>query len=302
MPQGSLRVIGVPYNSAGRSDGVAEAPAALRAAGLVEGLVDAGAAVVDRGDLRIGPTSPGRDPVSGLIDPDGLLRMLRVVREEVRAALREEAFPLVIGGDCPVLLGCLAAWPDETEVGLLFVDGHEDAWPPHASTTGEAADMELGLALGRGLEDLPTALREEIPRLDPDVVVVVGPRDADELAAAGVESIGDVVEIIGPEELGRRGGAIVSGALTRLHRAAAWWLHVDLDVLSSQSLAAVDYPQPGGVGWRALQELTTAALADPRIAGWDVTIYNPELDPSGDDARRIVGYIGASLTASSAGR
>ena len=47
---GVRSVIGVPYNSAGRSDGVAEAPAALRAAGLVEGLVDAGAAVVDRGD------------------------------------------------------------------------------------------------------------------------------------------------------------------------------------------------------------------------------------------------------------
>ena len=44
------------------------------------------------GTLRIVPTSPRRDPVSGLIDPDGLPRMLRVVREEVRAALHERAF------------------------------------------------------------------------------------------------------------------------------------------------------------------------------------------------------------------
>ena len=302
MAQCSLRVIGVPYNSSGRSDGVAEAPAALRAAGLVEGLADAGAAVVDRGDLRTVPTSPRRDPVSGLIDPDGLLRMIRLVREEVRAALYEGTFPLVIGGDCPVLLGCLAAWPDETGAGLLFVDGHEDAWPPHASTTGEAADMELGLALGRAREDLPAALREEIPRLDPESVLVVGPRDAGELADADVESIGGVVEIIGPEELERRGAAIVSRGLTRLQHAGAWWLHVDLDVPSSQSLAAVDYPQPGGIGWRTLQELTTAALAGPGIAGWDVTIYNPGLDPRGDGGRRIVEYIGASLSASMVGR
>ncbi len=33
-------------------------------------------------------------------------------------------------------------------MGVLFIDGHEDAWPPELSTTGEAADMELGFALG----------------------------------------------------------------------------------------------------------------------------------------------------------
>ena len=36
---------------------------------------------------------------------------------------------------------------DGDQPGLLFVDGHEDAWPPSASPTGEAADCELGLAL-----------------------------------------------------------------------------------------------------------------------------------------------------------
>jgi prepilin-type processing-associated H-X9-DG protein len=34
-------------------------------------------------------------------------------------------------------------------IGMLFVDGHEDVYTPHESTFGEAADMELGLALIR---------------------------------------------------------------------------------------------------------------------------------------------------------
>lgn len=34
------------------------------------------------------------------------------------------------------------------DAGLIFVDGHEDAWDPHRSGTGEAADSEIALALG----------------------------------------------------------------------------------------------------------------------------------------------------------
>jgi hypothetical protein len=41
------------------------------------------------------------------------------------------------------------------------------------------------------------------------------------------------------------------------------------------------------------------------VLGWDVTIYNPDLDPGGGDAERIVRYLAAALeardTASSSG-
>ncbi len=90
----------------------------------------------------------------------------------------------LIGG----LAGCLDV--DGVVPGLLFVDGHEDAWPPHASTTGEAADMELGWLLGRGLDGLDEALRSEIPRLATERVAILGPRDRSEILSAGVEPLG----------------------------------------------------------------------------------------------------------------
>lgn len=299
-------MVGVPFNSSGTFDGVALAPAALREAGLMTALRAAGVEVRDRGDLELGPMSPLRDPASHVIAPTALTGMIRAVRGEVDEIVRAERFALVLGGDCPVLLGCLGApglvapvtgvpglgAPGFEPPGLLFADGHEDAWPPAASPTGEAADMELGFALGRSIDGLQDDLLVELPRLDPGRVVVIGARDASELAEAGVASIGGTVEIVRPDAIARDGAERLGMAtMERLVGAGRGWFHVDLDVLATTSLAAVDYPQPGGLDWTALTALSRGALAHPAVAGWDVTIYNPDIDPGRTGARRIVQFV-----------
>jgi arginase len=293
--RGGVHLLGVPFSSKGRTDGVALGPAALRDAGLVDGLSAAGVDVTDRGDVELGGAINARDPSSGLIDPTALVEMIRAVRAEVRAIRGAGAFPLVIGGDCPILLGCLGT-RGLASPGLLFVDGHEDAWPPAQSTTGEAADMELGLALGVTVEGLPDSLASELPRLEPDRVVVIGPRDARELAEAGVSSISDVVQVVRPDAVAAAGADRVGAdAVSHLARKGPWWLHVDLDVMSTESLSAVDYRQPGGFDWATLEALTRWALSGPRLIGWDVTIYNPDLDPNRTGARRIIRYLSQAL-------
>jgi len=77
-----------------------------------------------------------------------------------------------------------------------------------------------------------------------------------------------------------------------------WWLHTDLDVLATGELAAVDYPQPGGLTWGQLAGLTATALATDGCAGWSVCIYNPDLDPGRDGADAIISYITQAITVS----
>jgi arginase len=172
----------------------------------------------------------------------------------------------------------------------FFVDGHEDAWPPHASPTGEAADCELGLALRLFDAGLDPRLRAVLPRIHAGNVIAVGPRDGSELAAAGVRSLaGELGALIRPAELAADGCA---AALP-----APWWLHTDLDVLATTELAAVDYPQPGGLTWQQLRHITATALATEGCAGWSVCIYNPDLDPDGNGARDIISYLTQAITA-----
>ena len=293
MTPAGLALIGVPANSSGTVDGVARAPAVLRQRGLATALARH-PGFTDAGDLALPVPVPVRGP-SGLLAEDALVAMIEHVAQAVGAARRRGRFPLLLGGDCPLILGALAALQTEADrAGLLFVDGHEDAWPPPMSPTGEAADCELGLALRLFDSGLSPQLRAVLPRIDPGDVAAVGPRDTAELAAAGLASLdGQLGVLIRPAELTADRYAAALASLPPL-----WWLHTDLDVLATGELPAVDYPQPGGLTWDQLAGLTATALAADGCAGWSVCIYNPDLDPRRDGADAIVSYITEAITAS----
>jgi arginase len=294
MPR-DVVLIGVPTNSSGTRDGVARAPGALRERGLAAAL-GRRPGFTDAGDLALPAPQPRRGP-SGLLAEEALIAMIGQVREATAAARRDRRFPLLIGGDCPVIVGALAALQAERdEPGLLFVDGHEDAWPPRRSPTGEAADCELGLVLRLFDDDLDPRLRGALPRMRARNVVAVGPRDDGELASAGVASLaGRLRALIRPAGLAADG--LAADGLTAVAAAlpAPWWLHTDLDVLATDDFAAVDYPQPGGLTWPQLSQVTSAALAADGCAGWSVCIYNPDLDPDRRGADDIIGYLKNAL-------
>jgi arginase len=198
--------------------------------------------------------------------------------------------PLLVGGDCPVVLGALAALGGER--GLVMLDGHEDAWPPERSETGEGSDSELGIALGLFPENTPPPLDRWGALLGPSNVVLLGPRDRYALSLADVGSVSDAVAFFRDERALRavEPGAVMADALDAI-AADTFWLHIDLDVLATDAFSAIDYPQPEGLGWVELERLATAGISDPRCQGVSVVIYNPDLDPNRDDANRLIDFL-----------
>lgn len=218
-------------------------PAALRAAGLVEAL-----GVEDAGNLQVVMADPVRDPETGVVGLNDLLNLSAVVRDGTHDLLVAGRKPLLVGGDCTLLIGVAAALArTHPEAGLLFIDGHLDCFDGQTSPTGEGADMELAVLLGHGAQPL-LDFGERVPAFADDRVVVLGPFDEADAAALGApdpRQFAPRTRITGVDELAVDPAGHALAALAALETTAqGFWLHLDVDVLSSDELPAVDYPDP----------------------------------------------------------
>jgi arginase len=55
--------------------------------------------------------------------------------------------------------------------------------------------------------------------------------------------------------------------------------------------AASDDAMPGGLTWPELAAITSSALQVGGARGWSLGVYNPDLDPERQAAKRIVKFI-----------
>jgi arginase len=278
---------GVPIDSSGAFAGCERMPAALRAAGLASAL-----GVTDLGNLQVALADPVRDAVSGIISLTSVIAATDVIRSATRMLLSEGRRPLLVGGCCSLLIGVAAALHDVSPgTGLAFVDGHLDCYTGRSSPTGEIADMELAVILGIGPAGL-TGLTGGQRLLEPTAIMHLGARDQREAAGYGapdpavcapemLQISSEQVVLLGPAATG-------ATAAARLGALPGFWVHLDLDVLSTAAMPAVDYPQPGGLDTDQLQELLRPLTTARGFRGMDVTILNPTRDTGGMSARRAV--------------
>jgi arginase len=169
-------LVGAPLDCSGTNRGEARAPEALREAGLPVGI-----AARDAGDVEATVDDPNRDPQTGVIGFGQIAEASSKIRSTAGAVLERGERPLVVGGDCTILIGTLAAARERLgRTGLAFLDGHLDYFGGQSSPSGEAADMDLAFVCGYGPQGLSN-LAGRPPIVWPGDVVVLGHRaDLDE--------------------------------------------------------------------------------------------------------------------------
>lgn len=270
---------------------------------LPEALIDAGLADQLRarrtGRVAPPPYDDRRDPETSMLNPHGIASYTPRLADAVGEVLEAGEFPVVLGGDCSIILGGLLALRRRGRYGLLFVDGHADFYQPEANINGEAASSDLALATGRG-PDIITAFETFCPLVRDEDVVVFGFRDADEAASYGSQPLPPSIKSFDLAEIRRRGVEVATrdavGHLTQ-GRLGGFWIHLDADVLDDAIMPAVDYRLADGLSWHELDAILRTALASGRVAGIEITIFNPRLDSSGDIARELVDVVAGALTA-----
>lgn len=282
-------LVGAQLDCSGTGRGEARAPGALRDAGLAQRI-----SARDAGDIDATVDEPNRDARTGVMGFEQIRRASLEIDSAVSAVLDEEGKPLVVGGDCTVLVGALAATKTRLgRVGLAFVDGHLDFFGGETSPSGEAADMDLAFVTGYGPEGL-VDLAGPPPIAESGDVVVMGyradpeggdPRETDlvdervQLVEAPAIKRGD------PERLGR----YVAERLEA--QAGRFWLHFDVDVFDQEEMPAVTYPLPDGLGWEHALALLRPLVRARRLVGLSVADFVPDKDPGGAYARRLVDLV-----------
>jgi arginase len=289
-------IIEAPSNLGLKPDGVEHLPGALLEAGLARRL-DA----PRHARLAVPPYDPRRDPDTEILNAARIRDFSVMLADIVGPVVARGSFPVVLGGDCSILLGnLLALRRTGHRHGLLFLDGHADFYQPEASPTGEAADMDLALSTGRGpaiLTDLE-GLRPLVRDAD---VAVLGPRDAEQAREYGSQPLPPTIFAQDLDEV-RRAGAdeAARAAIAHLGRPDldGFWIHLDVDVLDDAIMPAVGYRIPGGLSWQELETILSAAMRSGRARGINITIFEPKLDKTGAIARDLVNSLARGLVRS----
>ena len=163
----SLALIGVPSSMGAFAPGQERGPMALREADLIRRLSRAGVEVEDYGD---GPTTRRWRPDKTNRHAQNLSDVVEVAQETSQRVKEVDAaghLPLVVGGDCTIELGTVAALVSSEEtsgerVGLVYFDVHPDLNVP--DSVGEGALDWMGVAHMLGEEGAARQLSRFGPR------------------------------------------------------------------------------------------------------------------------------------------
>ena len=243
---------------------------------------------------------PGRDPETQTLNAPAIVSWSRRLADAVEATIECGDFPVILGGDCSILLGSMLALKRRGRFGLQFIDGHTDFYQPEAEPTGEAASMDLALATGYGPEPL-TNIEQHRPLVRAEDTVAFGFRDGEMQRQHRSQSPPPQLLAIDLAAVRRMGlEQATRAALERVTRAelAGFFIHFDADALNDDIMPAVDYRMPDGLSAQEVTYVLHAALATGRAVGLEVTIYNPALDHDGAAGKELAGILAAALAPS----
>jgi arginase len=282
-----LSIVGVPSSAASYAAGQDLAPAALRSVGLLERLATAGLDVHDAGDLPHQVWKPDNENPLAQNAPEAT-EELRELAERLYPLLERGDFALVIGGNCTIALGVMAALRrlETGTPGLVYVDRHYDMNTPLSTTDGALDWMGLAHALALpGCVDTLTHAFGPPPLLEPSQLALLGiepllgtdwERDQAfrlELFVATSQALADAP------------ASTAAAALDYLP-AGPIAVHIDVDVLDfiDAPLAENTDCRNTGPTLAQAEEALTRAVRDPRVRALSIGELNPTRSAGDPDA------------------
>ena len=218
---------------------------------------------------------------SGIINSETIIEFSKLLKKELKKTLGKGLFPLIIGGDCSILLGIMPALKEIAESGLITFDAHSDYYMGFESETGEAADMDIAIITGKGPEYL-TNIDNMKPYVREEHVIHIGQRDEEEVKEYNASKIEDsMINMYTLKSILKMGiEKTAESVIEKMNHtdAGEFWIHFDTDVINDAENPAVDYRLAGGLSFQECERILKKLMETGKISGISISIYNPLLD------------------------
>jgi arginase len=291
-----IALIGAPSSAAAFSAGSEKAPAALRAAGLAEKLQSAGYELVDYGDCaaRLFADDEEHRRARNLAE---IVAGLNDLKTRAELAVKSGALVLVLGGDCAQVIGLLTGTRRYYKhVNLLWFDRDADLNTPASTPSGRIDGMVVAHIIGKGAPELVRFWSDAPLVREPDVTLFglerIDPPELEFLSKSPMRHI-DAADI---QSKGANKAA--QEALMHVHAdAREFVLHLDTDVIAQEDFPAVNVPGSGGMRFEEVRSAFVEFAKHKNLLGLDVAQYNPDKDPGGAGANKLVDLMVEALSA-----
>jgi arginase len=269
-------------------------PSAIRIAGIAEKLRSLGHSVQDEGDI------PTKAPELQRVRNDKLRYLPEIVRactvlaQRVEKILRNDGFPLVLGGDHSVAIGSIAgvashAVKTRTRLGVLWIDAHGDFNTERSTPSGNVHGMPLAAMVGLGAIEL-TSVGGDFRKVDPKHVVLIGTRDLDDGERKNIKQSG--VSVFSMEEVDKHGMSVVlARALRKLRDVDLLHVSLDVDAVDPSVAPGVGTPVKGGLNYREAHLIMETVYEHGKMTSFEVVEVNPILDNRNQSAEFAVELV-----------
>lgn len=291
-----IALIGAPSSAAAFGLGSEKAPAALRAAGLVEKLQSIGYEVSDFGDCapRLFADDDEHQRARNLVE---IVASLNDLKPRAELAIKSGALVLVLGGDCTQIVAMLTgARRYYKHISLLWFDRHADLNTPASTPSGRLDGMALAAIIGRGSPELVRFWGEPPLVREPDTLIYgleqVDPAEQEFLTRSPMRHTYAV------DIQGRGAASGAQNALSQLHAdTREFMLHLDTDVIAQEEFSASNVPGSGGLHFGEVKDSLMEFAKHKNLLALDIAQYNPEKDSDGSGARKILDLLVEALAA-----
>ena len=291
----NIVLLGSPTSAAALRAGLERAPAALRAAGIADRLKAAGFHVTDHGDTAAYLSQPD-DEHPRTRNVSAILKSLNDLRPRVEVAVKSGALPLILTGDCISVLAVIAGTRRYfRNVSLIYVDRDADLNVPATTPSGCVDGMVISQVIGRGAPELVRFWGEPPLVREPDVALFgferLDPPEEQYLVASPLRRHPSLeVSTVGAAAAARL-------ALERVHAAKhEFILHFDVDTINGEEFPWTNFPGAGGLSLNEVRDALRVFVSQPNLAAFEVAGYNPDLDPDGQGARKLIDLLADVLS------